>query len=201
MQSHAKRALKLAAFLVVIAVGFAAADVKLRVYLKDGSLQAGNLVSETKDAFVILTKEGRQEISKTNIMFVNGKTLAQWEARPDKNYSTEILPSEVPNPSFINNKAALPPPVALPVERKPITPPTAVSKPVEEAKPVEPEPVKELVKEGNARKITIKNEENETILEIPLTLGMVGALLAPVLAAVGAMAALLTKCTIVVEKK
>ncbi len=61
--------------------------------------------------------------------------------------------------------------------------------------------VKELVKEGNARKITIKNEENETILEIPLTLGMVGALLAPVLAAVGAMAALLTKCTIVVEKK
>ena len=61
--------------------------------------------------------------------------------------------------------------------------------------------VKELIREGNARRITIKNESGESVLEIPLTLGVVGAVLAPILAAVGAMAALLTKCTIVVEKK
>ena len=61
--------------------------------------------------------------------------------------------------------------------------------------------VKELIKEGNARKIIIKNEKEETIMELPLTVGAVGALIAPVLAAVGAMAALLTNCTIVVEKK
>ncbi|MFC1612721.1 DUF4342 domain-containing protein [Patescibacteria group bacterium] len=61
--------------------------------------------------------------------------------------------------------------------------------------------VKELIKEGSARKISIKNEKGETMLEVPLTIGAVGALVAPVLAAVGALAALLTKCTIVVEKK
>ncbi len=61
--------------------------------------------------------------------------------------------------------------------------------------------VKELIREGNARRIIIKNEKNESILEIPVTIGAVGALLAPYLAAVGALAALLTKCTIVVIKK
>ncbi len=61
--------------------------------------------------------------------------------------------------------------------------------------------VKELIKEGNARRIIIKNETGVTLLEVPLTLGAVGALLAPALAAVGALAALVTKCTIVVEKK
>lgn len=61
--------------------------------------------------------------------------------------------------------------------------------------------VKELIKEGNARRIIIKNEKGETMLEVPLTLGAVGAVIAPVLAAVGALAALLTKCTIVVERK
>lgn len=61
--------------------------------------------------------------------------------------------------------------------------------------------VKELIKEGNARRIIIKNEKGETMLEAPLTLGAVGAVIAPVLAAVGALAALLTKCTIVVERK
>lgn len=61
--------------------------------------------------------------------------------------------------------------------------------------------VKELIKEGNARRIIIKSEKGDTMLEIPLTLGVASAVLAPVLAAVGAMAALLTKCTIVVEKK
>jgi hypothetical protein len=61
--------------------------------------------------------------------------------------------------------------------------------------------VKELIKEGNARRIIIKNESGETIVEIPLTIGAIGALLAPPLAAVGAIAALVTKCTIVVEKR
>lgn len=61
--------------------------------------------------------------------------------------------------------------------------------------------IKELVKEGNARKIIIKNDKDRVMLEIPLALGAVGALIAPVLAAVGAAAALISKCTIVVEKK
>ncbi len=61
--------------------------------------------------------------------------------------------------------------------------------------------VKELIKEGNARRIIIKNETGVTLLEVPLTLGAVGALLAPALAAIGAVAALVTKCTIIVEKK
>lgn len=61
--------------------------------------------------------------------------------------------------------------------------------------------VKELIHEGNIRRIIIKNEKGETLVEIPLTLGAIGAVLAPVLAAVGAIAALVTKCTIVVEKR
>lgn len=61
--------------------------------------------------------------------------------------------------------------------------------------------VKELIKEGNARRIIIKNEKGDIMLEVPLTIGAVGAVLAPVLAAIGALAALLTKCTIIVEKK
>jgi hypothetical protein len=63
------------------------------------------------------------------------------------------------------------------------------------------EKIKEIIKEGNARKIIIKNENGESIAEFPLTVGAIGALIAPILAAVGAIAALLTKCTIVVEKK
>ncbi|MDE2213327.1 MAG: DUF4342 domain-containing protein [Patescibacteria group bacterium] len=61
--------------------------------------------------------------------------------------------------------------------------------------------VKELIKEGNARRIIIKNEKGETLVEIPLTIGAIGAILAPALAAVGAIAALVTKCTIVVQKR
>jgi hypothetical protein len=61
--------------------------------------------------------------------------------------------------------------------------------------------IKELIKEGNARRIIIKNEQGESVLEIPLTLGVVGTALVPVLAAVGALTALLTHCTIVVVKK
>jgi len=62
------------------------------------------------------------------------------------------------------------------------------------------EKIKEIIKEGNARKIIIKNEDGESVVEFPLTVGAIGALIAPILAAVGAIAALLIKCTIVVEK-
>lgn len=61
--------------------------------------------------------------------------------------------------------------------------------------------VKELIHQGNIRRIIIKNEKNESIMEIPVTFAAVGAVLLPVFAALGAMAALLTKCTIVVEKR
>ncbi|HEX6462093.1 MAG TPA: DUF4342 domain-containing protein [Candidatus Saccharimonadales bacterium] len=61
--------------------------------------------------------------------------------------------------------------------------------------------VKQLVNEGNIRRIIIKDKDNKTLVELPLTIGLVGALLAPVLAAVGAIAALVTECTIVVERK
>lgn len=61
--------------------------------------------------------------------------------------------------------------------------------------------VKELIHEGNVRRIIIKNEQGDTVLEIPLTLGAIGLVVAPALAAVGAVAALLTKCTLIVEKK
>jgi len=60
--------------------------------------------------------------------------------------------------------------------------------------------IKELVRQGNIRHISIKNEEGKTLVGIPLTLGVVGALLLPQLAALGAIAALVTNCTIVVEK-
>ena len=60
--------------------------------------------------------------------------------------------------------------------------------------------VKELVHEGNIRRIIIKNEEGEKLIEIPLTLGVVGIALLPVWAAIGAIAALVTDCTILVEK-
>ena len=60
--------------------------------------------------------------------------------------------------------------------------------------------IKELVHEGNIRHIAIKNEDGRTLVDIPLTLGVVGTLLAPQLAAIGAIAALVTRCTIAVEK-
>ena len=60
--------------------------------------------------------------------------------------------------------------------------------------------VKELVHEGNVRRVIIKDEEGKTLIEVPLTLGVVGAVLLPVWAAIGAIAALVADCTIVVEK-
>jgi len=61
--------------------------------------------------------------------------------------------------------------------------------------------VKELIREGNIRRIMIDNEEGRTLLELPMTIGVVGALLLPALAAVGAVAALVTNCTIRVERR
>ena len=61
--------------------------------------------------------------------------------------------------------------------------------------------VKELVREGNARRLIIKNEDGKTVVEIPLTVGVLGAAIAPALAAAGAAAALLTRCTLIVEKR
>lgn len=61
--------------------------------------------------------------------------------------------------------------------------------------------IKELVHQGNIRRITIKNEEGQILIEIPLTLGVVGAVLWPVWAAIGAIAALASNLTLVVEKK
>ena len=61
--------------------------------------------------------------------------------------------------------------------------------------------VKELVREGNIRRITIRSEHGNTLIEIPLAIGVVGAMLLPVWASVGALAALVTNCTIAVERR
>jgi hypothetical protein len=60
--------------------------------------------------------------------------------------------------------------------------------------------VRELAHEGNVRRVIIRNEEGKNLIDIPLTMGVVGALLAPQLAAIGAIAALITHGTIAVEK-
>jgi len=60
--------------------------------------------------------------------------------------------------------------------------------------------LKAIAHEGNIRRITLKNDEGKTLLEIPLTVGVVGAVLLPVWAAIGAVAALVAKLTIVVER-
>jgi hypothetical protein len=60
--------------------------------------------------------------------------------------------------------------------------------------------IKDLIHEGNIRRIIIKEKDGKTLIEFPLTLGVVGLVLAPTLAAVGAIAALVSEATIVVEK-
>lgn len=60
--------------------------------------------------------------------------------------------------------------------------------------------VKDLINEGNVRKITITDKNGKEIMTFPLTVGVVGAVLVPVLAAVGAIAALIGECTISVER-
>lgn len=60
--------------------------------------------------------------------------------------------------------------------------------------------VKQLIREGNVRHIIVKNRDDRTLVEFPLTIGLVGAVIAPALAAVGAVAALVTECTLIVER-
>jgi hypothetical protein len=61
--------------------------------------------------------------------------------------------------------------------------------------------IKKLIKEGNVRRIIIKNEKGKILMEIPVTFAVVGAVFAPMLAAIGALAALLSSVTIEVERK
>ena len=60
--------------------------------------------------------------------------------------------------------------------------------------------VKQLLREGNIRRVVIKDKTGRILVEFPLTIGVVGAALAPTLVAIGAVAALLTEATIVVER-
>jgi hypothetical protein len=61
--------------------------------------------------------------------------------------------------------------------------------------------IKELIREGNVRRLTIKGEDGRTLIEIPLTIGVIGTILLPVWAAIGAIAALAAKLTITVERR
>lgn len=61
--------------------------------------------------------------------------------------------------------------------------------------------VKNLIHEGNVRKITIKDKDDKILMMFPVTLGVAGAVVAPVLAAVGAIAAFVSECTISVERE
>lgn len=63
------------------------------------------------------------------------------------------------------------------------------------------EKVKLLLHEGNVTRIIIKDEQGKVLLEIPATVGVIGAILVPWLAALGVIAALATKCKIVVERR
>lgn len=61
--------------------------------------------------------------------------------------------------------------------------------------------IKELIKEGNIRRITIKDKNKKVILDIPLTIGVIGVALIPIFAAVAVIAALFAECTISVERE
>jgi uncharacterized membrane protein YvbJ len=61
--------------------------------------------------------------------------------------------------------------------------------------------VKQIIHEGNVRRIIIKDEKGKILLDIPVTIGVIGIVLAPWLAALGAIGAIATKCTIIVEKR
>ncbi len=61
--------------------------------------------------------------------------------------------------------------------------------------------LKELIRQGNVRHIVIKNDEGRTLIEVPLSLGVVGAVLLPVWAAIGAIAAVVTNCSIEIERE
>ncbi len=61
--------------------------------------------------------------------------------------------------------------------------------------------IKDLIAEGNVRRITITEKSGKELMSFPLTVGVVGALFAPVLAAIGALAAIIGECTIAVERE
>jgi hypothetical protein len=61
--------------------------------------------------------------------------------------------------------------------------------------------IKDVIEEGNVRKITIHDKTGKEIMSFPVTIGVVGAVLAPVFAAVGALAAIIGECTISVERE
>lgn len=61
--------------------------------------------------------------------------------------------------------------------------------------------VKDLIHEGNVRRVIIKDEKGKVLLEMPVTIGVVGVVLAPWLAALGVIGAIATRCTIVVERR
>ena len=61
--------------------------------------------------------------------------------------------------------------------------------------------LKKIINEGNVRKVIIKDKKGKSIAEFPLTVGVVGTALVPVLAAIGAIAALVTECTIAIERE
>jgi hypothetical protein len=61
--------------------------------------------------------------------------------------------------------------------------------------------IRELIHQGNVRRIIIKNEEGRSLVEVPLSVGVVGAVLAPTWAAIGAVAALVASCSIEVERE
>jgi len=61
--------------------------------------------------------------------------------------------------------------------------------------------IKEIIHKGNATRIIVKSEKGETLLEMPVTIGLIGALLAPWVAALGVIAALATRCKVIVEEK
>lgn len=61
--------------------------------------------------------------------------------------------------------------------------------------------IKELIAEGNVRRITITEKSGKELMSFPLTIGVVGAVLTPVIAAIGALAAVIGECTIAVERE
>ena len=61
--------------------------------------------------------------------------------------------------------------------------------------------IKDLIREGNVRHLVIKNDEGRTLIEVPLSIGVVGAVLLPVWAAIGAIAAVVTNCSIEIERE
>jgi len=60
--------------------------------------------------------------------------------------------------------------------------------------------IKEIIKQGNAKKITVRGKDGNEIISFPVTVGVAGLVLVPVFAAVGALAALATECTIVIDR-